>query len=185
MQILILEGIATCGKSSLTKSIEELALKQGQSVLAMDEEETMWPLRNTTSQEECISFLKNILDKVLGEEYDLVIFDRFHFSQIFRTKGTVDDFMEIEDMLRPFAQVIFLKVKESTIPQRIRDTMARRPASWAEYVRKKGTDEEIDAYYIGQQRMLEGVCKETTLPVVEYDTTDMHFDDIARQVLAH
>ena len=184
MHIIILEGIATCGKSTLTKKLKELAETKGLHLCAMDEEETMWPLRNATDKEVCIVFLKNLLQQVFEKSYDVVIFDRFHFSQVFRTRGTVEDFMIIEDLLRPYAKVVLLKVEESSIHERIRETMLRRPPSWAEYVRKKGTDEEIDAYYIHQQRLLEELCAKTTLPVEIVDTTLMEFDVIAVNLMS-
>ncbi|MFN7160539.1 MAG: hypothetical protein ACK4NC_02925 [Candidatus Gracilibacteria bacterium] len=182
MKILILEGIPTSGKTTVCNKIQELLQKYGKTFLAVDEEETMWKLGNNTDKKVSIKFLKEILEKAMSKPHDVVIFDRLHFSQVFRTNGSVVDFKEIEDLISDKAFIAFFKISEESIPTRITNAMEHRPKEWTIHVKKKESMEEIIHYYTTQQKLLEGLLLETTLRNETYSTDTMNFENIAEKI---
>lgn len=86
-------------------------------------------------------------------------------------------------MVREHALLVFLKIKESKIHERITYARSHRGKEWDEYVSKKGKDEEIFRYYINQQRLLLDLLKKTQLKYKLYDTTDMNFANVTKDIL--
>ena len=183
MKIIILEGIATSGKTSVKKELAEAFIEKGIKFSIIGEEETLMPILNNTDKQTSIDFLKQVIGKALLEEKDFIIFDRLYFAHIFKTKSSVNDFSEIENMLKNLSFLVFLKIDESKIPERIEYARKHREKRWNEYVSKKGTDEEIYRYYINQQKRLLDLLKETSLKHKVYETTDMDFESIAKDIL--
>ena len=122
-------------------------------------------------------------NKGYKEKKDCIIFDRLFFTHIFRTNSTLDDFKEIEDMVGGQSFLAFLKIDEAIVPERIKNAREHRGKEWDEYVSKKGNNKEINQYYINQQRLLLGLLNKTSLKYKVYDTTDMDFESVAKDIL--
>lgn len=183
MKIIILEGIATSGKTSIKNKLAEILTEKGINFSIIEETVTLMPVLNNTDKQISIDLLKNIINKALKEKNDFVIFDRLFFTHIFKTNSSIEDFREIENMLCNKSLLAFLKIDESKIPERIASARKHREESWNEYVSKKGSDEEVYQYYINQQKNLLNLLKETSLKYKLYDTTNMDFTSIAKDIL--
>jgi thymidylate kinase len=182
MRILILEGIATSGKTTLKNKLKKYFDKRGLSCLVVEEDETLMPILNNTSKKIGIIHLKKIIKKALTQKKDIFIFDRLYFTHIFRTKSSINDFKRIENLLKKSGLLIFLKIDKKKIGKRIFDTMKQRP-KWAVYVRKKGTKKEIIDYYTNQQELLLKLLKKSSLKHIVYNVTEKNFDDIAKDII--
>lgn len=183
MKIIILEGIPTCGKSSVKRELEHLLQDKEYSFISMDEEQTMWPLREETDKEVCLHFLKDIIKETQAQGKDVAIFDRLYFSQVFRTKSTIEDFKALEDLIGSDGFTAFLAITEDLIPKRIANAMLHRPDAWTEHVKKKGTQEEIHAYYKSQQQTLMDLLKQSHIKHKIYNTDDLDFKNIAKEIV--
>lgn len=183
MKIIILEGIATSGKTSVKNKIIEALMESGKSFSIVEEEKSLLPILHNTDKEVAIGWLRKIIDEALEEEKDYIIFDRLFFTHIFRTNSSMEDFREIEDMIAGQALLVFLAIDKKKIPERISQARNHRGEEWNEYVGKKGSDEEIYQYYAEQQRKLLGLIDQTSLEYKVYDATDGDFDGIAKSVL--
>ena len=183
MNIIILEGIATSGKTSAKKKLAELLLAQGRTFSIFDEKETLMPILQNTDRQTSLDFLKEVIGEALKKEKDFLIFDRLFFAHIFKTNSSIADFREIENLVSENCLLAFLEIAESQIPERIETARRLREKRWDEYVSKKGTDAEIYQYYINQQRTLLALLPQTSLNYKAYDTTDMDFEKIANNML--
>ena len=140
------------------------------------------PILHNTDKQVSIDLLKKVIDKALKAKKDFIIFDRLFFTHIFRTKSSIEDFREIENLIKDQSFLAFLKIDEENIPERFVYARQHRDKSWNEYVSKKGSDEEIYQYYINQQRLLLDLLKETSLKYKVYDTTNLNFADISKDI---
>lgn len=183
MKIIILEGIATSGKTSVKNKLAEAFTEKGINFSIIEEDETLMPILNNTDKQTSINLLKNVINKTLKEKKDFIIFDRLFFTHIFKTNSSINDFREIENIIKDQSLLVFLKIAESKIPERITHARKHREKSWDEYVSKKGNDEEIYQYYLNQQRLLLELLKETSLKYKMYDTTNLDFPSIAKDIL--
>ena len=183
MKIIILEGIATSGKSSIKDKLAKAFVEKEINFSIIEEDETLMPILNNTDRQTSINLLKNVISKALKKKKDFIIFDRLFFTHIFRTNSSIDDFRNIEKIINDQALLVLLKIDESKIPERITHAREHREKSWNEYVGKKGNNEEIFQYYTNQQRLLLNLLKGTSLKYKVYNTTNMDFDDIAKDIL--
>ena len=183
MKIIILEGIATSGKTSVMKKLTEVLAQKGLYFTVIGEEETLMPILNNTDKQVSINFLKNVIDRALKEIKDVIVFDRLYFTHIFKTNSTLSDFKEIEDMLKDLSLLVLLKIDDTKIPERIEYARKHREERWNEFVSKKGSNEEIYQYYLNQQRILLDLLSETTLKNKVYDTTSLDFDSVVNDIL--
>ncbi len=141
------------------------------------------PVLGNTDKQISIDLLKKVINQALKEEKDFIIFDRLFFTHIFRTNSFMEDFREIENLVKDRSLLVFLKIDELKIPERITSAREQRGRDWDEYVNKKGSDEEVYRYYINQQRLLMGLLGETSIDNKVYDTTNMDFDNITKDIL--
>jgi thymidylate kinase len=183
MKVIILEGIATSGKTSVKNKLVEILAARQENFSIINEEESLLPILNNTDRKISIALLKKIISEALNSDKKIIIFDRLFFTHIFKTGSSVEEFKEIENMLVSCSLLVFLKIDESKIPERIERARQHREKEWVEYVNKKGNNEEIFQYYINQQRLLLELINQTSLNYKIYDTTDMDFDDIANDIL--
>jgi thymidylate kinase len=183
MKIIILEGIATGGKTSVKNKLVEILNKNEVSFAVIEEDETLMPILDNTDRRISINFLNQIIDKALNVDSDIVIIDRLYFTHIFRTNSSVSDFIEIENKLRNIALLVLLEIDEQMIPERISRAREHRDKDWNDYVSRKGNDEEVYNYYINQQRSLLDILKETSLNYKIYNSSNMDFYNIAVDIL--
>jgi len=188
MKILIIEGIPTSGKSSVIREISKLL---GESkVRVYGEPKTHEPIMDQPEQLH-IHFFKSLLQDALETNAELVIFDRFHFTQASRAKAGIGAYSEIEDLLaKQETLVVYLQIDESAIADRIKLTAERRDGEdsedfqWGEYFRTKGdTFAEIAEHYATQQRGNKELLNQSKLKSQTFDTTNHNYRDIANQII--
>jgi len=182
MQILIFEGIATSGKSMVIKELVS-ALPATLGIKVIGEEETHLPIIKETSSLH-LDFYKSLINKAVSEEQDLAIFDRLYLTQAFRAGVKLDAYVEIEELLLPhLPTTIFLRVDEDGIAERIREAIAHRSLSWADYVKTKGQDiNEIAEYYINQQVSQLKLLNASVIPYQIFSATNHNYPCIVNKI---
>ena len=182
MKILVLEGIATSGKSTITDMIKEQLV--GLSVLVATEEETHIPIMKQTSELQ-IAFFEDLIKKLVVEKPGLIIFDRLYLTQAFRAGARLTEYSAIENLLSQYdILAVFLKVDEQAIAERVAKAAEHRDPSWGEYIKTKGaTENEIAEYYIAQQRNQIKLLGTSTLPHMVCNTTHHEYSEITQQIL--
>lgn len=188
MNILIFEGIPTSGKSTLTETIKEQL--KGLTVRVATEAETHEPIMGQTNELH-VSFFENLIEKLVTEKPELIIFDRLYITQAFRAGASLTEYSAIEILLSQYAALtVFLRVDERAIAERIAKAVEHRDSSpddsfqWGEYFSSKGsTGDEIAEHYMAQQRNQIELLGTSTLPHMVCDTTHHEYSEIARQIL--
>lgn len=183
MKILIIEGIATSGKSSLIKKIAELISES--QIKVFGEPKTHIPIMDKPNELH-IDFFKSLLQDSAKSNADLTIFDRFHFTQAFRVRANISQYAEIEDLLlEQKTLVAYLQVNDDAIANRVKVAAEHREEGWGEYIKTKGQSfDEIAAYYIDQQRNQMQLLKQSKLPTRIFNTTHHEYQEIANQIVS-
>jgi len=183
MKIIILEGIATSGKTTIKNLLEKYLQEQNQSYFIIDEEETLMPFLHNTDKDIAKQHLMKTILKYFKQKTDYLIFDRLYFTHLHRTNSEIKDFKEIENLIKnKKGKIIFLKIQEKSISKRIFDTMKIRDKKWGEYVKSKGNKKEIVKYYVNQQKKLLKHLKATSLDFEIFDTTKLDFNKISKKI---
>ncbi len=184
MKIIILEGIATSGKTSIKNLLVAEFKKKGMEFSVIDENQTLMPILDNADKDVSIQFLRKILNKALSLEKDVLIFDRLYFTHIFRTASNIDDFSEIEKMLSEHDVLLaLLTIDEQKISERIQFAISHRDGRWIKFVRKKGNDAEIEKYYVEQQQLLLGLLNKTRITHIVENSTSGDFEGITEAIL--
>ena len=184
MKVIILEGIATSGKTTIKNLLEEYFQSHNLSYLVVEEDETLLPFLHNTDENFAKQHLREVILKYFKQERDYLIFDRLYFTHIHRTNSGIEEFKEIEDLIKEKnGKIIFLKIQEESIPKRIFDTMKLRGGNWKKYVESKGNKEDIINYYTTQQRKLLKHLEETEVDFEIFDSTKMDFNRINEKIL--
>lgn len=184
IKIIILEGIATSGKTTIKDLLIAYFKNKSYSYSIVEEDEILMPFLHNTNQEVAKNHLKEIIEKYFSQNKDFLIFDRLYFTHIHRTNYDIREFKDIEDLVKDKdCLLVFLKIYEKLIPERIFNAMKHRSNSWGDYVRSKGNKEEIIKYYTSQQRKLLKYLEESSINSKIIDTTKMDFDEITNQIL--
>ncbi len=184
MKVIIFEGIATSGKTTITRLLAEKYRALGKSVLVIDENQTLMPIIENWSVDANVSRCLDVVDRAVTENPDVVLFDRLYFSHIFRTECEEKEFDMVREALSALNPTfVMLEVQTERIEARIFESLKHRDASWAEFVWKKGTNrDEIIKYYVDQQQWFQDFFHKTSFNKVIIDTTDMDFSAAAEQV---
>jgi len=122
MKVIISEGIATSGKTTIKNALIKEFKDQGLSYKFIDEEEILIPIPESTDRQVAINFLLNIFERIFNssDKNDVILFDRLYFTHVFRTNSNIDDFQEIENILSRFdTTLVILTINEEKIPDRI------------------------------------------------------------------
>lgn len=182
MKILIIEGIATSGKSSLIQKLTTLL--GDQKLLVLGEPATHIPIMNKPDEPH-IAFFKSLVNYALKADADLVVFDRLHYTQAFRAKTDIVQYSEIENLLLgQNTLVAFLQVDERAIADRVRLATEHRDEEWGEYVQTKGKSfDEIAEYYIDQQRSQLKLLNQSKLTSKVFNTTHHNYQAVADKVI--
>ena len=184
MKIIILEGIASSGKTTVKNNLLSKFKKDKISCEVIGEEKTLMPILENTDRDISLNFLSNVLEKVLNQDKNVIIFDRLFFTHIFRTASKLSDFKNIENiLLKHRVLLILLVIQEEKIAERIFGAMKHRDKKWEEYIRKKGNDKEIVDYYKKQQQFLLKLTKQSNIPHIIEDSTDLNFERIQKTIL--
>jgi len=182
MQILIFEGIATSGKSTVIGNLEK-ALQPDKKVRVAYEDETHVPIMEARAELH-LEFFKHLINKIVSEKADIAILDRLYMTQAYRAKSNLGPYKELEEYLGQHnARTIFLKVDEGGIAERIRKATLHRDPEWSEYVKTHGQEEQIASYYIEQQRGQLELLEQSKLPYKIFDTTLHDYDAVTKEIL--
>jgi thymidylate kinase len=178
MKVLILEGIATSGKSTVITHLKKVL--EGLKVVVADESDTHEPIMEKRSDKH-IGFYKTLIHRMLATRPDLLIFDRLYLTQAFRAKCDISDYSEIEELLSKYSPLtIYLKVDEAAIEDRISKAAEHRGS---DYFKFRGTSKERAQYYIDQQRHQLKSLERSTLPYKVINTTDNDYDKVVQEIL--
>ena len=178
MKVLIFEGVATSGKSTVISSLQK-ALPDLRVVVS-GESETHEPIMDERADKHIV-FFKKLISRLASEKPDLIIFDRLYLTQAFRAKCNISDYSEIEELLSKYTPLtIFLKVDEDTVEDRISKASEHRES---DYFKFRGTPKERAQYYIYQQRHLLKLLGHSTLPHEVIDTTDHNYESVIEKVV--
>ena len=183
MRTLILEGIATSGKSTVINKLADV-FKPSKSVKIVSETETLMNIVDNTESSVSIAYLTQLINRVYADDYDLVIFDRLYLTHIFRTHSTMADFISVENQLRQFMpETLFLQINEDAIADRVAKASEHRNPKWKEYIYTKGSSiDEVAGYYIQQQRNQLELLAQSTLPYKIFDTTNHDYQQVVDSI---
>ena len=183
MSILIFEGIATSGKSTI---INELAkdLSAKMTVMVAEETETHIPVMEKRNESH-IGFYIDLINGYLNKRADVVIFDRLYLTQAFRANIGLKEYEQVEKLLLPHSSLtIFLKVDEDSIAERVSKATEHRDSKWGEYVKTRGESvEEIAKYYIEQQRCQLQLLNKSIIPHTIFNTTNHDYAHIKNEII--
>lgn len=184
MKIVILEGIATSGKTSVRKEFEKILETKSLKYLFVDESETLMPILHNFDPKISSDYITNILDKYLNLDTDVLIFDRLYLTHLWKTGSDMDMFEGfVEKLKKHKALLCYLEIPEEKIQERIQGAMSHRDEKWAEYVREKGESMlEITDYYTNQQKELLNLLTQISIPYQVFDTADLNFKGIAETI---
>jgi len=181
MKVLIFEGIATSGKSTVTLSLQRAL--PGLRVIIAEESETHIPIMKETSEKH-LDFFKNLIGNMSYTNPDVLIFDRLYLTQAFRANSSLDDYSEIEEVLSSFSTLtVFLKVDEEVIEDRILKASKHRGSGYFESRGK--TSQEKAQYYIDQQRSQIELIQNSRLPYRIFNTTTHDYQNIVLELVTH
>ncbi len=183
MRTIILEGIATSGKSTVIDQLSSL-LSPDVKLKIVPEAETLMKIVDNTDKYVSIKYLTDLIDRVYSKSFDVVVFDRLYLTHIFRTHSSMADFSVIENMLSKFMpETIFLEVDDAAIAQRVAKASEHREPQWKEYIYTKGqTIDEVADYYIQQQRVQLQNLNASTLPYRIFNTTEHNYKDVIEEI---
>lgn len=184
MKILIFEGIATSGKTTIENLLVERLELAGQSALLISEHDTLLPILHNTDLASAKRHLKEVVDSALIKQVDVLLFDRLYLTHAFRTGNQISDYANIEEALRKHdAKLIFLTLTEGELSKRLHDALANRDKNWIQYVQSKGSPEQILDYYINQQIRLWELLAKSSIPVITIDAATANPAVIVNQLL--
>lgn len=178
LKILLVEGIATSGKSSLIEKLSGL-LKE-QRVTVFGESDTHMPIMDKPDQLH-IEFFKSLIIEATKTDADLIIFDRLHYTQAFRAKTNIAAYAEIENLLAANNTLVsYLMVDEAVVAERVTLAVEHRDDKWGEYVQTRGKSfKEIAEYYILQQQNQLELLSKSKLTSKVFNTTHHEYEAIA------
>lgn len=183
MKTLIFEGIATSGKSTVTGYLVK-SLKDEMAIELVTEEETHEPIMTQRSELNTI-FFEDLINKHTLKHSDLLIFDRLYITQAYRAKSDLVEYSDVEDALLPYSpHTIILKIDEAVIADRIKTASEHREQKWLEYLKIKGNNfEDIAKDYIGQQRGLLRLVKQSKIPYTIFDASSHDYGTVTENIL--
>lgn len=178
--LIILEGIATSGKTTVLKNLEK-NLKYSYVVRSFTEQETLMTILDNHEFAVASKHLDNLLIEFQKTSADIIITDRYHFTHAFRTDKNLDSISKLEEsIIKDFkAHIFLLTIQEDKISERVQDARSRRK----EWSGKVGTLEEKTKYYIEQQQKLRELAKQSKIPVTEINTTSMNWSEIENEII--
>lgn len=184
MKIIILEGIATSGKTSTCSILQNCFEKYDISFKIIREDETLMPLLNSTNLEIAEKHILDIIEKYTSHKFDFLVFDRLYFTHMFRTNSTLESFEEVELKLSQFdTEILFFKIDEDFILPRIKQAFKNRESKWIEYVKQKGELKQITQYYTKQQQLLLQLLDDSSIDHSILNTTQFDMKLLEKNLL--
>ena len=128
-----------------------------------------------------IAFFESLINKLITNKPDLLIFDRLYLTQAFRAKCSINDYAEIEKLLSKYSPVtIFLKVDESAIASRISKAAEHRGSDY--FASRGESSGEIAQYYIDQQRNQLKLLEQSKIPYKIINTTEHGYEKVIEEI---
>ena len=184
MKIIILEGTATSGKTTLANLLTAKLRRAGRKVFLVDENKTLMPVLKTPDAKTHLDHLNKIVGQFPQEDCDVIIADRFHLTSAAICDMSAAEFENIEKQLLKWDPIIvFLKVDEDELGNRIFKSMNHRGPSWRAHVSSKGGEKEIRAWYLETQEKLSAWLKKSKIKHITIDTTNPDYEKIAEKLL--
>ncbi len=186
--IIILEGISMTGKTEVGFEIERMCSANELKPHFIMERNTLMGLLNNTDIEIAKKHLMEELQENLLRDVDVLIFDRFHLTHMFRTgphkEAMKEVFAEIEKLLRKHAtQICLLEFPLDQLDDRLAHTKEQRDEDWYNYLtRKHRSCEEVKKYYIDQHQTLRELLKDSSLTTSIHDTSSKDFRKVAKAI---
>lgn len=182
MVILILEGIATSGKSTVAELLVN-SLSPKLDVKALGEDQTHVPIMDKKDGLH-IDFFEKLLTEAISTNPDVLIVDRLYMTQAFRAKQDLTDYAPLEKLLLRYKPVtIFLRIDERQIAERIDQSTEHRNPEWREYISEKSQEKVVAQYYVDQQRSQLKLLEQSLVPYKIIDTTDSNYKNAAKEVV--
>lgn len=165
--IIIFEGIASAGKTTLEKLVAE-SLPDS---VVISEDTTLMPVVDNADKNVAMAHLEKQLKTIKDLSAQNVIVDRFHLTHAFRTQSDLKVFSGIEQELQGMGNtlVVLLTISPKHIKERIEETALRRKDGWKKGA--LGTLDEKVLYYKNQQEILLSLLPASRLRSVVIDTT--------------
>jgi thymidylate kinase len=183
MKTIVIEGLSTSGKTTIANKVASLCEGKNLDCRIIDENTTLMPILQNRDPKVSSDHILSILKQAYSENHDLVIFDRLHLTSIAITDSSIDDFDEIEDILKKHETIlVFLEIDEDKIESRIFDSLEYRGEWWREHLAKKGDRADVMKHYRDSQKKLFVQLKRTKLSKMIFNTTSEKYDDIAKEV---
>jgi inorganic pyrophosphatase len=187
MRAVIIEGMASSGKTILARKLEELLDEANIGYLALNENDTLKPVFRDTSLGANLDLVKKLIAKASASSKEVVIFERLYLSHLKRTGKTEADFSDVSKTLAGLRPIIaLLTMDEAVIRERIYGAADHREYSWNDRLKEKGvSEEEVLESYRDQQRKFIAIADSIKdLEVKKYDTTSLDFDVIAQDIFS-
>lgn len=178
MKIVIFEGIATSGKSTVINGLRDALLPTCRVTIA-DESMTHEPIMEQRAELH-EAFFRQLILSLAKTESDVLLFDRLYLTQAFRAKANLAAYSKIEKMLSGYeVTTVMLYVQEAAIADRIAKAAEHREPEWGAYVKTRGSSaDDIANYYITQQRGLLDLIAQSKLPHAIFDTTEHEYEPL-------
>lgn len=106
--VIILEGVTTTGKTTVFNNLRRFSEENNLNWVFVSEKETVISIIDSTNQDSNNEHFLNLFEEVFNKKADVYVFDRLHFSSIFKTKATIDGLKSVEDKLSEFESYIFM-----------------------------------------------------------------------------
>src|ERR1700683_3289662 len=119
-KVLIFEGIAATGKTTLENSL--ISARPSEEVGFVSEAETLMPLIDNKNCDVAVAHLEKLLGQIARSPQAAMIIDRFHLTHAFRTNSPIDKFSKIESILLNYnTSMVLLILDDKKLEARIND----------------------------------------------------------------
>ncbi len=183
MKLLLFEGVATTGKSTIEAEVLRLCETKNRPAILYHEDQTLIPLLGDKSVQASLELQNTVLGQIEQEKHDVVLVDRFLLSHLERTNGDLNDFAVVRDKLVDLeARIIFLQIDDQAFRPRLKDALARRAQKFSDHVMAKGGADVMLNKYVEQQQTMLKLLPTLGLSTCVFDTTNLNFIEIAEQI---
>lgn len=186
VKVVILEGVTTTGKTSVFNNLKAFAEENNLNWVFVSEKETIIPIIDSENQKVNNEHFLDLLNKTFQKKSSVYVFDRLHFSSIFKTHATINDLAPIEDKLLKFDSYVFMMhTSKEILRQRIIESMNYRDIDWSKYLLKKtgGSKDKVAQLYIDRQDKVIDLLKQSKLNVCMCNTDSQNFVKPTRKII--
>lgn len=184
MKIIIIEGTSTAGKTTLANMVTDVLRRTGKKALLIDEDQTLMPVLRCAKAQKHVKHINKIIRSFAKTDFDFIIIDRFHLTCAAVCNMDLADFTKIEEnLLENDPIIIFLKIDEDKLGNRILEAMKHRNSSWTQHVASKGGEKEIETWYLETQKKLFKRLKDSKIKCIKYNSTGSRYKEITKRII--